>query len=221
MRLSTKQVAQFGLLAALTLILGWIDRMIPDVLPGIKLGLANTVLIFAVYTMNWKHCVFLMLVKVFLSGFLFQSMSVILYSLSGGVLSLAIMLLVKKQPQWGALTSMVAAALVFTYLRMTNPNPKGENIWIMILVAIASIASLVVFILICRNKISGVSGTSLAGAIAHNTGQILMASFVLHQPRLLMSYLPVLVGIGGVIGCITGVVAERVLKAMKYHNIIE
>ena len=63
-------------------------------MPGIKLGLANTVLLYAVYLMDWKGCVLLMLAKVFLSGFMFGSMSAILYSLCGGVLSLVVMLLV-------------------------------------------------------------------------------------------------------------------------------
>ncbi|MBR2699565.1 MAG: Gx transporter family protein, partial [Clostridia bacterium] len=97
MRSKAQIVARFGLLAALSLVLGYFDRAIPitwllgGAVPGIKLGLANTVLLYAVYLMDWRSSVALMLTKVFLSGFLFGSMSAILYSLSGGVLSLIVM----------------------------------------------------------------------------------------------------------------------------------
>ena len=98
MNSNASKVARFGMLTALALVLGWLDRAIPvtwflsGAVPGIKLGLANTVLLYAVYLMDWKGCVLLMLAKVFLSGFMFGSMSAILYSLSGGALSLAVML---------------------------------------------------------------------------------------------------------------------------------
>ena len=49
----------------------------------------------------------------------------------------------------------------------------------------------------------------------HNVGQILAASMVLHSPQLLTTYLPVLVGIGAAVGCLTGIVTDRVLKALK------
>ena len=70
-------MARFGLLTALALVLGLLDRAIPltallgGAAPGIKLGLANTVLLYAVYLMDWQSAVFLMFTKVLLSGFLF------------------------------------------------------------------------------------------------------------------------------------------------------
>ena len=190
------KVARFGMLTALALVLGWLDRAIPvtwflsGAVPGIKLGLANTVLLYAVYLMDWKGCVLLMLAKVFLSGFMFGSMSAILYSLSGGVLSLAVMLLVRHRPRLGAL-----------------------------LIALACLAAAVAFAIIGRHPEYGVLGTSLAGAVAHNVGQILAASAMLRTPQLLYTYLPVLVGIGAVVGCLTGIVAQRVFKSLRVGNI--
>ena len=217
---TTRKIALFSILTALALVLGFFDNAIPLNLlfvqaPGIKLGLANIVLVFAVYTMDWKSCVMLMLTKVFLSGFLFQTMTMIMYSLAGGTLSLAVMLLVKKRPQWGALVAMLTAAAVFVYLRFVNPNQAGENFWATILAGAAGIAALGIYIAIVKGKMKRESGTSLAGAVAHNTGQILVASLILNKPELLEYYLPVLVGIGGVIGCLTGMITERVLKALN------
>ena len=114
---TAKKVARFGLLVALSLVLGLMDRAIPltwflsGAIPGIKLGLANTVLVYAVYLMDWGSCFLLMLAKVVLSGLIFGSLTAILYSLSGGLLSLLVMLLVRRYPKAGSLCiSLLAAA---------------------------------------------------------------------------------------------------------------
>ena len=60
-------------------------------------------------------------------------------------------------------------------------------------------------------------GTSIAGAIAHNVGQVLTASAVLGTPQLLTTYLPVLVGVGAAVGALTGIVAERVMHALRIN----
>lgn len=221
MNSSAQKVARFGLLAALSLVLGWLDRAIPvtwflsGAVPGIKLGLANTVLLYAVYLMDWRGCVLLMLTKVILSGFLFGSMSAILYSLCGGVLSLLVMLLVRRNPRVGALVIALLAAGSDALLLWRNPSPRGQMLWCVILIALACAAALIVFMVIGRKPEYSVIGTSLAGAVAHNIGQILAASTVLRTPQLLFTYLPVLVGIGAAVGCLTGIVAQRVFRALK------
>ena len=221
MRFQAKDIARFGLLAALSLVLGYFDRAIPltallsGAVPGIKLGLANTVLLYGVYLMDWRGCALLMLTKVFLSGFLFGSMSAILYSLSGGVLSLAVMLLVRRRPRAGALGIAALAALSDIALLWRHPHPRGQLLWCAILIALASLAALAAFFAMGRWKGYGVVGTSLAGAVAHNIGQILMASSVLRTPQLLYTYLPVLVGIGAAVGCLTGLVGRRVFQALR------
>ena len=94
----TNRIARLSIMIALMLVLGWLDRAIPlgsilgGSLPGVKLGLANTVLLYAVYLMNPGSALLLLTAKVLLSGWLFGSFSAILYSLSGGILSLAAML---------------------------------------------------------------------------------------------------------------------------------
>ena len=227
MNASTKRIARFGLLTALALVLGLIDRAIPltallgGAVPGIKLGLANTVLLYAVYLMDWKSCVLLMLTKVLLSGFLFGSMTAILYSLSGGALSLAVMLLIRRKPAAGALAAAILALAADIHLLIQNPHPTGQRLWAVILISAAFAASVTVFVLIRKGIIRGVMGTSLSGAIAHNAGQILTACAVLHSPQLLVTYLPFLVGIGAAVGCLTGLVTERVLKALRLNPMQE
>ena len=223
MNTSTQRVARFGLLTALALVLGLLDRAIPltallgGAAPGIKLGLANTVLLYAVYLMDWPSAVLLMLTKVILSGFLFGSLTAILYSLSGGVLSLLVMLLVRKKPESGALTACLMAVAADTVLLIQNPHPGGQRLWVVILIGIACIACLAAWIAIRKGSIRGVPGTSIAGAIAHNIGQVLAASAVLQTPQLMTTYLPVLIGVGAAVGSLTGIVAERVFRALHIN----
>ena len=221
---ATQKIARFGLLTALALVLGLMDRAIPvsallgGVLPGIKLGLANTVLLYAVYLMDWKSCVALMLTKVVLSGFLFGSLSAILFSLSGGVLSLLVMLLLRKKPEAGAVATILLTAAAEIYLLSKNRNPQGEMLVTVILIGLAFIAGIVVLILTHQGIVTPVMGTSLAGAVTHNIGQVLMACLVMNNTRLLISYLPALIGIGAAVGCLTGVVTDRVLTALKLNS---
>ena len=219
----TQMVARFGLLTALALVLGLLDRAIPltallgGAAPGIKLGLANTVLLYAVYLMDWQSAAFLMLVKVLLSGFLFGSLTAILYSLSGGILSLLVMLAVRKRPAAGALAAGLLAAAADAALLIRNPQLRGQRLWCVILIAAACIACFIAGAAIRKGKIRGVPGTSIAGAIAHNVGQVLTASAVLGTPQLLTTYLPVLVGVGAAVGALTGIVAERVMHALRIN----
>ena len=225
MNSNARKVARFGMLTALALVLGWLDRAIPvtwflsGAVPGIKLGLANTVLLYAVYLMDWKGCVLLMLAKVFLSGFMFGSMSAILYSLCGGALSLAVMLLVHRKPRLGALVIALLAAASDVMLLVRNPHPRGQMLWCVILIGLACVAAVAAYVIIGKKPEFSVLGTSLAGAVAHNVGQILAASAMLHTPQLLFTYLPVLVGIGAVVGCLTGIVAQRVFRALRVGSI--
>lgn len=219
----TGRVARFGLLAALSLVLGYFDRAIPlsallgGAVPGIKLGLANTVLLYAVYLMDWKSSLLLMLVKVMLSGFLFGSLNAILYSLSGGLLSLAVMLGIRKRPAEGALgISLLAMASGAAILVRSFP-PRGALLWCILLIGLAVLAAGIAFPVIRKHPEYGVLGTSLAGAVAHNLGQVLAAGAVLRTPQLLYTYLPILAGVGAAVGCLTGIIARQVFRALRLH----
>jgi len=93
-----RRVAICGMLLALMLVLGFVESQLPVAagIPGIKLGLSNGVLIFAVYMLNIPTAYLLMGLKVLLSGFLFGSPSAMMYAFAGGVLSLTIMCLLSR-----------------------------------------------------------------------------------------------------------------------------
>ena len=95
--MKSKKTALYGLLVALAFILSYIETLIPfPVMPGIKIGLANLVVITALYGMGYKESFVLSLIRIILVGFTFGNLSTMVYSLAGGLLSWFMMVLAKK-----------------------------------------------------------------------------------------------------------------------------
>ena len=86
------------LLTSLMLVLGLIERQFPltAAIPGIKLGLANSVLIYALYMLGVKQSIVLMLLKAMMSWLIYTNMQAMFYSLAGGVLSLLAMIALSR-----------------------------------------------------------------------------------------------------------------------------
>lgn len=99
--MNTKQLARSALLVAAALALSYLERFIPlnlvVPLPGVKLGLANIVTMFALYTLE-KRQAFAILVLRCCLGSLFGGLSGLAMSLTGGVLAFWTMVLAKKLP---------------------------------------------------------------------------------------------------------------------------
>lgn len=92
------KVAMFGVFTALALIFSYVEALIPINfgIPGVKLGLANLIVVIVLYKGDWKDALFIAIARIVLSGFIFGNLFSILYSLSGGMLSLLVMVLLKK-----------------------------------------------------------------------------------------------------------------------------
>lgn len=160
--MKASKVAQYGLITALALVLSWLESLLPPLgVPGVKLGLPNLAIVFALYRLGWRDACVISLVRVVLVTLLFGNGASLAYSVAGAVLSLAAMGLLRR-----------------------------------------------------TGKFSSV-GVSVAGGVAHNAGQILVAMALLETSRLAW-YLPVLWVSGTVagvlIGVVSGVLVERVPK---------
>ena len=94
----SKKVAWCAMLTALAMIFSYVEAMIPVNfgIPGIKLGIANLVVVAGLYLLKWHEVLAVSLIRVFLMGFLFGNGVSVWYSLAGGILSFSAMLLVKK-----------------------------------------------------------------------------------------------------------------------------
>lgn len=94
----TYKMIYMGILVSIALVLSLIERIlpIPFIAPGAKLGLANLIIVISVYTLdNYKASFIVLILKMLSSSLLGGSISSLLYSISGGVLSFIITILVK------------------------------------------------------------------------------------------------------------------------------
>ena len=158
---NTKKIAFAGLLTALALIFSYIEALIPlaPVIPGIKLGIANIVVITALYSLGARYAFSVNVVRVIIAGLLFNGFFGAMYSLAGALLSFFTMLLLKK------------------------------------------------------TGIFSVTGVSIAGGVAHNLGQILVAAAIVSNLQIFI-YFPVLIISGVISGAIIGIIAYFILQRL-------
>ena len=156
--MSTKKLTALALLTTTAMILSYVESLLPSVgVPGVKLGLANIAVIFALFRLGGKSALAVSLVRVFMVTMLFGSMSALLYSLAGAALSLVVMALLRRTDRFSTV------------------------------------------------------GVSVAGGVAHNAGQILMAMLLLGTARLAYYY-PILVISGVAGGIFTGLAAALLIR---------
>lgn len=160
----TKNVhsAMVGVLIALAMLLSYLEGLVPlsFTIPGIKLGLANIVTIYALYKISVKSAITIGVGRVILSGILFGNLYVIIYSLAGTLLSITVM----------------------AFLR--------------------------------RIKKVSIAGVSIAGAVFHNFGQILVAMLLMENARIAY-YMAVLLVSGTIAGIVIGIIAGMLIKTIK------
>lgn len=93
----TRRLTVMALLTAAAMILSYVESLLPSPgIPGVKLGLANIAVIFALYRLGWREAGAISLVRVGMVSVLFGSVGALFYSLAGAVLSLAVMALLRR-----------------------------------------------------------------------------------------------------------------------------
>lgn len=95
---TTTKLTIAAMLTCLALIFSYIEFLIPiDFgMPGIKLGLANLLIIIALYGLQWKYALTINIARITLSGLLFSGVFGLVYSLAGGLLSFLVMVILKN-----------------------------------------------------------------------------------------------------------------------------
>lgn len=153
------KVTLAAVMAALALIFSYIEALIPlnIGIPGIKLGVANLVILVSLYMLGLGYTLAINVIRILVAGLLFNGLFGALYSLAGGLLSLAVMYLLKK------------------------------------------------------TGIFSPVGISMAGGVAHNLGQLLIAALIVSTMRIFL-YFPMLMFSGIISGILIGMIAYLVLK---------
>ena len=162
----TRRIAVCGLLTAVALVLSLVERMFPlsavVPIPGIKLGLANVVTLFALVRLGRRDAFAILLVRVTLASVFMGSVTSFLFALFGGLLALLTMALLLP----------------------------GRDRWFSLI------------------------GISIAGAAAHNIGQIGAAMLVLRSVYV-AAYLPLLLLSALVMGVTTGIVSRVTIEHLE------
>ncbi|MEQ2456245.1 Gx transporter family protein [Flavonifractor hominis] len=148
-----RRLTRCAVLTALALALSVAEGLVPLTilfpLPGLRLGLANLVTVYALCCLSGREALLILLARCFLGALLGGNLMALAFSLTGGLLALAVMALLVRVP------------------------------WLSLF------------------------GVSIAGAAAHNTGQILAAMAVL-ETRAPLAYLPPLLLCSLITGAVTG-----------------
>ena len=99
------KTARYALLTALAMVLSWLESLLvfPGLLPGMKVGLTNIVVLFALYRMGLRDAVWISLARVLLASMTFGNAYSFSYSLAGAALSLAVMAGLKKRDKFSLL----------------------------------------------------------------------------------------------------------------------
>ena len=157
-----KKVALYGVLTALAFVFSYVEVLIPFsfAVLGMKVGLANLVVVAALYLLGTRTAFGVSVIRILLVGFTFGNLSTMMYSLSGGLLSFAVMA-------------------------------------------------------VCKNKtLLHIEGVSMAGGVAHNIGQLLVAAAVVESAALFY-YVPVLLVFGLITGGLIGLTAGQLIKRIR------
>lgn len=103
-----------GLSIALAMIMSYIEVLVPlsFAVPGIKMGLANIVIIFVLYKIGTKEAILVSLIRVILVSLLFSNVMAMWYSLAGAVLSLGIMWVLKKTDKFSVVGVSIAGGIM-------------------------------------------------------------------------------------------------------------
>lgn len=96
--MKARRIARLALLTAVALIIFIVELQIPNIIPipGVKLGLANIVTVYAVYKYSAKETAAIAVTRVVLGSIFSGNIAAIMYSMAGALLCLAGMLLIKK-----------------------------------------------------------------------------------------------------------------------------
>ena len=100
---ATKRAAFLGLATALSLLLSYVEVLMPPLyaaVPGIKLGLPNMAILYLLYSTDVRYAALVSLTRVAISSLLFGNVMSLSYSLAGALLSLSVMWLLKKTKLW-------------------------------------------------------------------------------------------------------------------------
>lgn len=155
----TRRVVLCGVLTAVALVLAYVESLIPFSVgvAGVKPGLANIVSLCALYTLGTGTAFGVLIARIVLSTLTFRSMSALLYSLTGGILSFVVMWLCKRSKKFGIAGVGIAGGVTHNLGQLLVASlllGRALTAWLPVLLLAGALAGTVV-------------GTAAAVAVKH------------------------------------------------------
>ena len=165
--MSAKKTAFYGMFLALALVAGYIEQLIPVNLgvPGVKLGLANIVLL---YIAGVPAACLISALRILLSVFLFGSGFAMVYSAAGAAMSMLVMALLKKTKKFSSVGVSVAGGIF---------HNVGQIIVAMLVLETKALAYYLP-ILILSGLVAGILIGILSGILTKRLNPIIKQHFV-------------------------------------------
>lgn len=157
-RMRAKSIALYGLLVSLCLVLSFIESQVPAffIMPGMKLGLTNVVVLVALVRMNHKDALIINILRIVIVGFTFSNTFSMLYSLAGGMLSWLTMSLMHRTGRFGIVGISVSGGV---------SHNLGQIIAAAMLVSVGSLLYYLPFLLVSGTA-AGVMIGIISGMVA-------------------------------------------------------
>lgn len=150
----TKKLTFIGLLAAVAIVLSYVEMLLPPIyasIPGIKLGLANIVSVILLYKFTVKEAALVTLVRVLTVALLFGNFMTLAYSIAGAFLSITVMALLKRTNLFSTVGVSIAGGVC---------HNLGQILVAMLVTATAEIGYYMIFLCI-----SGILSGTLIGIL--------------------------------------------------------
>ena len=147
---NTRRLAFGAMFTALALIFSYVEFLVPlpVPVPGIKLGLANLVIIIAIYRMGFKYAFTINCVRIIASGLLFSGVFGMLYSFAGGILSLVVMYILYRTKLFSMVGISMAGGVMHNLGQLLTACLIVSNISLMSYFAVLLFSGLISGILI-------------------------------------------------------------------------
>lgn len=156
-----RRTSLYGIMIALALILSYVESLIPAffAVPGMKVGLTNIVVVFALFCLGERSALTINFIRILLVGCLFGNGVSLAYSLAGGLLSIIMMVLLKKSGKFGITTISTVGGV---------SHNVGQILMAMLLLGTGAIAWYLVilwFTGIASGFVIGVIGSLITGRL--------------------------------------------------------
>lgn len=129
-----KKISLLGVMVALAIVFSYVEAVTIGgfIMPGIKVGLANIVVVTTLWTMGKKEALVVSVVRVILTGLMFGNAYTMLYSIMGAIGSLTVMIALKEKTTLSIKGISVVGALTHNIIQILVAVVLLQNKWLLI-----------------------------------------------------------------------------------------